>query len=33
MIGVRQAVAADAAVVGTIHAESWAVAYAPFFEP
>jgi RimJ/RimL family protein N-acetyltransferase len=33
MIEVRSAGPEDAAIVGEIHAESWAVAYAPFFEP
>lgn len=32
-VAVRPAGPEDAAVVGEIHAESWAVAYAPFFEP
>ncbi|MGI5126567.1 N-acetyltransferase family protein [Pseudonocardia sp. CA-107938] len=32
-IAVRPAGVADSAVVGEIHAESWSVAYAPFFEP
>jgi len=32
-IAVRPAGPEDAATVGEIHAESWQVAYAPFFEP
>ena len=33
MIEVRAAGPEDAATIGEIHAESWAIAYAPFFEP